>query len=102
MTDQSTPNAPVEVIRDGALKATIWQNKGENGPFFSTTLSKTFEQNGSLQDGNSFGSGDLLRISELSRRAYATIGKFREAAKHHGKETSKKEVSDPASAPAPK
>lgn len=80
MTDQQS-NAPVEVIRDGALKATIWKNRGENGEFFSTTLTKTFEQNGALQDGHSFTGGDLLRISELSRRAYACIGGLREASK---------------------
>lgn len=100
MTDQSS-NAPVDVIRDGALKATIWKNNGENGEFFSTTLSKTFEQNGALQDGHSFTSGDLLRISELSRRAYACIGGLREAAKGNNPSSCKPEPS-PVEAPAPK
>ncbi len=94
MTDHST-NAPVEVLRDGALKATIWKNKGENGEFFSTTLTKTFEQNGSLHDGNSFTGTDLLRISELSRRAYACIGGLRDAGK-------RSEPSSRAQEPAPK
>ena len=97
MTDQSS-NAPVDVIRDGALKATIWKNNGENGDFFSTTLSKTFEQNGSLHDGNSFTRGDLLRVSELSRRAYARIGGFRELAK--SREEQRK--ASATEAPAPK
>lgn len=74
MTDRKK-NGPFEVLRDGALKATIWKNEGENGAFFSTTLSKTFEQNGSLQDGQNFTRNDLLRVSELARQAYAKIGK---------------------------
>ena len=72
MNDQ--PNQrPARVLRDGMLKATIWKNQGEKGPFFTATLSKTFEQNGDLKDGNSFAGADLLKISELAREAYTEI-----------------------------
>jgi hypothetical protein len=27
---------PADVIRDGSLKATIWRNEGEDGPFYPT------------------------------------------------------------------
>lgn len=74
MVDQKK-NAPVEVLRDGALKATIWRNEGEKGSFFSTTLSKTFELNGAPKDGYSLNRSDLLGISELARQAYHCMGK---------------------------
>ncbi len=66
-----TPNQPFDVLRDGALKATLWENEGQSGPFLSITLSKTYEdRNGDLQDGNSFAGGELLRIAELARIAH--------------------------------
>ena len=68
---------PVEVLRDGFLKATIWKNEGENGTYFSTTLAKTYEKDGQPHDGHSFTGADLLRISELARQAYARIRKYR-------------------------
>ena len=60
-----------EVIDDGHLKAKIWRNESENGPFFRTTFSRTYkDDNGEYQDTQSFTSYDLLRISELARLAY--------------------------------
>jgi len=76
MTDQPR-NAPLDVLRDGALKATVWRNEGEKGVYFTTTLSKTFEQNGELRDGQNFSGTDLLRVAELARHAYETIRNHR-------------------------
>ena len=62
---------PADVLRDGSLKATIWENEGEKGVYHSTTLAKTFEdKSGKLRDTHSFSSSDLLRVSELARQAY--------------------------------
>lgn len=72
MNEQSTTNQPVETFRDGSLKATIWQNQGENGPYFTTTLAKTYEdRDGKLRDTFSFTGSELLRVAELARTAYA-------------------------------
>lgn len=76
MTTQRN-NGPLEVLRDGFLKATIWQNEGEKGVYFTATLSKTYEKEGQLHDGHSFTGSDLLPISELARLAYARIGEHR-------------------------
>jgi len=64
----STP--PTSVIRDGSLKATIWENNGEKGTYFTTTFAKTYrDQNGDLKDTNVFTNNDLLKVSELAREA---------------------------------
>ena len=77
MTTQSK-NPPVDVLRDGALKASIWENKGENGIYYTTTLAKTYEgKNGSLRDTHSFTGNDLLRVAELARQAYAKTNELR-------------------------
>lgn len=68
----SKPNRPEHTLRDGSLKATIWRNEGEKGPYFSTTLARTYEdRDGKLQDTNSFSSAELLKVAELARDAYA-------------------------------
>ena len=69
---------PADVLRDGALKATIWENHGEKGPYFTTTLAKTYEdRNGKPRDTHSFSGSDLLRIAELARNAYGRSNELR-------------------------
>jgi len=64
-------NRPIDTIRDGKLKASIWENEGEKGPYFTTTLAKTYQdREGNLQDTQNFTASDLLRVSELARSAY--------------------------------
>ena len=68
----SDHNKPVETIRDGSLKASIFRNEGEKGTFFSTTLSRTYtDERGNFHDSNVFSGTDLLRVSELARKAYS-------------------------------
>lgn len=54
-SDSGTP-----AVRCGNIKATIWQNVNEKGPFFATTFSRPFkDQSGEWRDGTSFGLSDL-------------------------------------------
>jgi hypothetical protein len=39
----SATNKPANTLRCDNIKATIWQNVSEKGPFFSTTLSRPFK-----------------------------------------------------------
>jgi len=78
--DQNEPQSrpPADVIRDGSLKATIWENDGDKGAYFTTTLAKTYEdKEGKLRDTHSFSSGDLLRVAELARQAYTRSNELR-------------------------
>lgn len=68
---QSPNNGPEDTIRDGSLKATIWRRNGQNGDYFTTDFAKTYEdEEGKLKDSRSFGDQELLRISELARKAH--------------------------------
>lgn len=72
MDRDTTSNAPLETFRDGRLKATVWTNEGESGPYHTVTLAKTYEdKDGKLQDTHSFTGSELLRIAELAREAHA-------------------------------
>ncbi len=72
MPDQPAPNQPVDTIRDRNLKASIWRNESDNGPFYATTFTRSYrDKEGQYHDANSFVAADLLRLSELAREAYA-------------------------------
>ena len=56
----ATNKQPANQLRCGNIKATIWQNVSEKGPFFSTTFSRPFtDQFGAWRNGTSFGLNDL-------------------------------------------
>ncbi len=64
-------NTPKDTIRDGRIKATLWRNEGEKGPYVSTDFSRSWQDaEGQWHDSKSFGLGDLLGLSELARTAY--------------------------------
>jgi len=64
-------NKPIDTLRDGALKATIWANFGEKGTFYSMTLRRTYTcpQTGNPKDGDSFSGTDPLRLQRLIGKA---------------------------------
>ena len=67
MTDSNKP----EVIRDGSLKASLWRNQGENGPYVTVDFARTYtDKDGNIKDSRSFSLNDVLKLSELSREAY--------------------------------
>jgi len=76
MTTQNNP--PAETIRDGALKATIWRNFGENGTFYSVELSRTYKQGDVYKDSHSFTGTEPIQIARLAHLAYTRIGELRQ------------------------
>lgn len=70
---------PADTLRDGNLKATIWQNEGEKGVYYSTTFSRTYKDDqGEYRETQSFSSSDLLRVSELARQAHHQTSDLRQ------------------------
>lgn len=72
-------NKPIDSIRDGDLKATIWKNLGEKGTFYSVDISRTYQgSDGNYHDSHSFSGAELLRVSRLADIAYTEIGIHRQ------------------------
>lgn len=66
----ATNKKPTHTLRYGNIKATIWQNSGENGPFLSTTFSRPFkDQSGEWRNATSFGLTDLEALMNLALEA---------------------------------
>ena len=61
---------PTHTLRCGNIKATIWQNVSEKGPFFATTFSRPFkDQSGEWRNGTSFGLNDLEALVTVAHQA---------------------------------
>jgi hypothetical protein len=66
----ATNNKPANRLRCGNIKATIWQNSSEKGPFLSTTFSRPFkDQSGAWRNGTSFSLSDLEALVTVMREA---------------------------------
>lgn len=65
---------PVETLRDGSIKAAIWENDGEKGKFNSVSFSRTYrDQNGEYGNSNRFSGTDILKLSKLAEQSYDAI-----------------------------
>ena len=66
----ATNTQPTHTLRGGNIKATIWQNVSEKGPFFATTFSRPLkDQSGAWRNGTSFGLNDLEALVTIVREA---------------------------------
>ena len=75
----NTKNQPEVTLRDGAIKATIWKNEGENGVFFSVEFSRTYsDEKGNPKDTSSFSGSQLLKLARIAQKAYDRTAQLRE------------------------
>ncbi len=73
-----TDNKPIATIKDGRLKATIWQNTSKNGTLFRVNFSRSYQDGaGKWHDTDSFSGSETLRIGHLAARAYDNISTLR-------------------------
>lgn len=74
MDSTTVPNKPIETLRDSRLKASIWENESEKGPYYTVSLAKIYEdKDGQLQETQSFSASELLRVAELAREAHGVV-----------------------------
>lgn len=77
--ETAVTNQPVQTLRDGNLKATIWQNEGAKGNYYSVQLRRTYrDDDGNYHDTASFSHGDMLKLAHLTACAYDTISQYRQ------------------------
>lgn len=76
--DDPAPNRPVDTLRDGNLKASIWANQTANGMTYQTTFARTWrDDKGQWHESQSYSGADMLRLGELSRTAYHRTNELR-------------------------
>lgn len=70
---------PADTLRDGPLKATIWERNTETGSMFNTKLSRSYQdKEGNFKETDSFRSRDMLAVGELSRAAHSRISELKQ------------------------
>ena len=71
----ATKDKPANTLRCGNIKAMIWQNVSEKGPFFSTTFSRPFkDQSGEWRNGTSFGLNHLEALVTVAMMPTRNVG----------------------------
>lgn len=65
------PSAPADTLRDGRVKATMWERSGESGPPYATKITRTYtDKDGQPRDTAFLSGADLLRASRVAEKAY--------------------------------
>lgn len=69
---------PIETLRDGSVKAAIWENDSEKGKFHSVTFSRTYrDKEGNYANSSRFSGADLLKLSKIAEQSYDAVQQYR-------------------------
>jgi len=73
--DAPTPGRrPESTVRVGNVEIAVWRNNGSNGEFYSASAPQIrYKEGEQWKDGSSYGTLDLLALSEAAREASAKI-----------------------------
>ena len=69
----SSNHKPAAELRIGAIKATIWENQGENRVRYNTVFSRLYRDGDQWKTTNHFGFRDLLTLAKLADQAHTLI-----------------------------
>ena len=71
---------PIDTLRYGSLKASIWENRNQNGdPYWAVNFAKTYrDSSGRLADTTAFVGSDLLVLAQLANKAFERTQELRQ------------------------
>ena len=74
MTQTANTNRPVDDVRIGRVKATIWRNETEDGKTsFNTVFGRLYKDGDAWQSTPSFGRNDLLLVAKVADLAHTRV-----------------------------
>ena len=77
--DAEAQNQPVKRLHVGTVQASIWENKGEKGPFYTATIQNSFQDAaGKWHTSNSYGPRDLVHLAKAALLADSEIVKLKQ------------------------
>ena len=80
-------NRPAETLRDGNLKATIWENSHEDRVTHTVQFRRSYRgSDGQMRETDSFFGNGLLRIANLASESYKSIRDLREKDRNQSQE----------------
>ena len=91
MSDQK--NRPAETLRDGNLKAAIWENIHEDRTTHTVQFRRAYRgSDGQLRETDTFFGNDLLRLSRLAEKSYDALGRLRDNSREQTREKAREET----------
>ncbi len=81
-TVKQQANAPIAVMRDGALKVSLFQNNHQNGVSYALKPSKLYrDKQGKTQETSALSEHDALKMGRLLEKGYDRINDFKQSLK---------------------
>ena len=72
--EEARKQRPAGEIRYGRLRATIWKQESDKGPWYSVVLTRSYQDaQGDWHTSSSFGRDDLLLLAKLCDQAHSWI-----------------------------
>lgn len=85
--EEPPKNRPAHEIRLGRIKATIWANQADNGPWFNVTLSRNYKDGDEWKSSASFGRDELLSVAKVADMANTWIHSQSQGSSTGGRES---------------
>ena len=89
---QTERRQPSAKFRMGRISATVWENQGDKGPWYSTTILRSYKDGDDWKTTSSFGRDDLPLVEKVAAQAHAWI--FRQLQKQGGEATQEGDNTD--------
>lgn len=70
---------PARTLRDHNIKAVIWRNQSDKGPWYSVEFIRSYKDGDEWKDTRTFSNGQLLQVSHLAAKAYDAVAKLQAA-----------------------
>jgi hypothetical protein len=71
--DAEPTTKPAHEIRLGRIKATIWANEGESGPWFNVRVARLYREEEGWKTSTSFGREDLPLVVKVADLAHTWL-----------------------------
>lgn len=80
MSDE--PNKPIDTLRDGALKVSIFRNRRDKGDIYTFSPGRVYtDQDGGVRESKTLSGSEALRMARLLDKSYERTAAFRETMK---------------------
>ena len=72
-TQNTSTQKPVAEIKSGAIAAAIWQNEGQQGPYYTVTFSRFYKKDDQWQRTKTFRPKDMPAVADVAGQVTAHI-----------------------------
>ena len=73
MKTEQAKTKPAAEVRFGNIRAAIWRNEGESGPWYNVTVERSYRDGTDYKSSTSFGRDDLLILAKVADQAHSEI-----------------------------